>query len=165
MTKMICIDLSGRPAGAPNAYSPAVRGLEDSPPAIVEPALPGLTDRLGGDPGTLPGASGQLPAGPAAQGPGAGVPPGRRIARTHDPRPATGEGSAAEGAGKGMKNGWEHKKLGDGCLKLTDGTHSTPTDRKEGVPFLLTRSPRWIRRSPRYWQRSERSCKGGSGYA
>lgn len=39
-----------------------------------------------------------------------------------------------------MKREWEHKKLGDVCLKITDGTHSTPTYTKDGVPFLSVKN-------------------------
>jgi type I restriction enzyme S subunit len=39
-----------------------------------------------------------------------------------------------------MKDGWEHKKLGEVCHKITDGTHATPTYTKEGVPFLSVKN-------------------------
>ena len=35
-----------------------------------------------------------------------------------------------------LPEGWEWCRLGTICLKLTDGTHSTPTYTKTGIPFL-----------------------------
>jgi type I restriction enzyme S subunit len=36
--------------------------------------------------------------------------------------------------------GWVDAKLGDLCHKITDGTHSTPTYREEGIPFLSVKN-------------------------
>ncbi len=39
-----------------------------------------------------------------------------------------------------MREGWEIKKLGEVCEKITDGTHQTPTYFDEGVIFLSSRN-------------------------
>ena len=35
-----------------------------------------------------------------------------------------------------VPKGWEFRKLGDVCTKITDGAHITPTYVNEGIPFL-----------------------------
>ena len=39
-----------------------------------------------------------------------------------------------------MKAGWQVKKLGEVCEKITDGTHNTPTYVSSGVPFLSVKN-------------------------
>jgi type I restriction enzyme S subunit len=33
-----------------------------------------------------------------------------------------------------------HKKLGDLCLKITDGSHQTPPYQESGIPFLMVKN-------------------------
>ena len=39
-----------------------------------------------------------------------------------------------------MKQGWEHKKLKDVCVKITDGTHQTPKYFENGYIFLSSKN-------------------------
>ncbi len=49
-------------------------------------------------------------------------------------------GSYLESLFADSRAGWEEKKLGEVCERITDGTHVTPTYVPEGVPFLSVKN-------------------------
>lgn len=49
-------------------------------------------------------------------------------------------GSYIESLFADSRTGWEEKKLGDVCERITDGTHVTPTYVPDGVPFLSVKN-------------------------
>lgn len=49
-------------------------------------------------------------------------------------------GSYLESLFADSRSGWEEKKLGDVCERITDGTHVTPKYVPEGVPFLSVKN-------------------------